>query len=136
MDYLKNTNEQSGFTAEHGYTFQKRVLLMSMHADLKVRKKAAEMIPRNHTVAADLKHKNKCYTQRITKRDTLVIRIFTSRPNSQHYAYSMVINHPYTLVQCPRITSFFLKKGFPLISRLIASYVGASDIGHSIYIGS
>ena len=27
---------------------------------------------------------------------------------------------------------FFLPKGFPLISRVIASYVGASDIGHSI----
>ncbi len=128
-------NEQSGFTAEHGYTFQKRVILMSIHADLKVRKKAAEMTPRNHTVAANLKHKNKCYTQRITKRDTLVIIIFTS-PNSQNYAYSMVINHPYILVQCPRISNFFLKKGFPLISRLIASYVGASDIGHSIYIGN
>ena len=56
MDYLKNTNEQSGFTAEIGYTFQKGVILMSMHADLKVCK-SSRMTIRNHTVAADLKHK-------------------------------------------------------------------------------
>ncbi len=40
---------------------------------------------------------------------------------------------PYTLDQCPRTQwIFFPEKVFPLVSRLKASYVGASVIGHSI----
>jgi hypothetical protein len=46
----------------------------------------------------------------------------------------MVMNHPYTDGQCPKTQQVFsLIKGFPLVSRLIASYVGASVIGHVIW---
>ena len=54
------------------------------------------------------------------------------------YSHNVMLNSgnkpPYTLVQCPRTQwiFFFLKKVFPLVSRLNASYVGASVIGHSI----
>ncbi len=42
----------------------------------------------------------------------------------------MVMNHPYTDGQCPKTQQvFFLIEGLPLVSCLIASYVGASVIG-------
>jgi hypothetical protein len=33
----------------------------------------------------------------------------------------------------PKRSRFSLIKGFPLVSHLMASYVGASDIGHDIW---
>jgi hypothetical protein len=46
----------------------------------------------------------------------------------------MAMNHLYTIVQCPGTQQFFfLNKDFPLVSHLIASYVGVSDIGHYIW---
>ena len=53
------------------------------------------------------------------------------------YSHNVTLNSgnkpPYTLVQCPRTQwIFFPEKVFPLVSRLKASYVGASVIGHSI----
>jgi len=46
---------------------------------------------------------------------------------------TVVINHLTPLTIAQGLSGFFfLKKVFPLVSRLNASYVGASVIGHSI----
>jgi hypothetical protein len=58
---------------------------------------------------------------------------YISLLSQTHYASLMEINHPYTIVQCPGTQQFFLNEGFPLVSRLITSYVGASEIGHYIW---
>jgi hypothetical protein len=56
--------------------------------------------------------------------------ILITSPHSQILCLIDDNNHPYTDVQCPKTQQVFsLSKG----SRLIASYVGASDIGHDIW---
>jgi hypothetical protein len=60
--------------------------------------------------------------------------ILITSPHSQILRLIDDNNHSYTDVQCPKTQQvFFLSKGFPLVSCLIASYVGESDIGHDIW---
>ena len=60
--------------------------------------------------------------------------ILKTSPQSQLLRLIDDNNHSYTDVQCPKTQQvFFLSKVFPLVSRLIATYAGASDIGHDIW---
>jgi hypothetical protein len=60
--------------------------------------------------------------------------ILITSPHSQILRLIDDDNQPYTDVQCPKTQQVFsLSKVFPLVSRLIASYVGTSDIGHDIF---
>jgi hypothetical protein len=59
---------------------------------------------------------------------------YISLLSQTHYASLMEMNHPYTIVQCPGTQQFFPQQKFPLVSHLIASYVGASDINIGHYI--
>ena len=59
---------------------------------------------------------------------------YISLLSQTHYASLMEINHPFALLSnAQELSSFFLNTGFPLVSHLTASYVGASDIGHYIW---
>jgi hypothetical protein len=60
--------------------------------------------------------------------------ILIMSPHSQILRLIDDNNDPYTDVKCPKTQQVFsLCKGFPLVSRLIASYVRASNIGHDIW---
>jgi hypothetical protein len=60
--------------------------------------------------------------------------ILINVPHSQIVCLIDGNNHPYTDVQCPKTQQVIsLIKGFPLVSCLIVSYVGANDIGHDIW---
>ena len=136
MDYLQHhTNEQSGFKRKTDI-YSREQNNVSTHT-------------RRWTYRLQIKqHKPKAITLLIQKGKIImlhkkdIIRGTASSakcpqnitPNShKYYASTMVINHPYTLVEGPRTKQvFFLTKGFPLVSRLIASFVGASDIGQDI----
>ena len=58
---------------------------------------------------------------------------YISLLSQTHYASLMKITILALLSNAQELSSFFLNKGFPLVSHLTASYVGASDIGHYIW---